>query len=189
LLEVLHPRQVSQSAGWGSFSAGGAWVRWGTFSVYGVKLGRQPVVARGGQGGGQGIEAVVLAGVASEAREHPHPCRKLRRHVHYGLTGRRQPHRQMPTEAPGVLHRLGRRSGNRFAQRSRALKPVRSCGKLARSRSSPVASSTTATAPRRLVRIDPDEHLHERIPPFRSEFCHLRARRTFRLWVLFSYLF
>ncbi len=38
LLEVLHPRQVSQSAGWGSPSAGGAWVRWGTFSVYGVKL-------------------------------------------------------------------------------------------------------------------------------------------------------
>jgi hypothetical protein len=38
LLEVLHPRQVSQSAGWGSLSAGGAWVRWGTFSVYGVKL-------------------------------------------------------------------------------------------------------------------------------------------------------
>jgi hypothetical protein len=38
LLEVLHPRQVSQSAAWGSFSAGGAWVRWGTFSVYGVKL-------------------------------------------------------------------------------------------------------------------------------------------------------
>jgi hypothetical protein len=38
LLEVLHPRQVSQSAGWGSFSAGAAWVRWGTFSVYGVKL-------------------------------------------------------------------------------------------------------------------------------------------------------
>ena len=38
LLEVLHPRQVSQSAGWGSFSAGAAWVRWGTFSVYGVNL-------------------------------------------------------------------------------------------------------------------------------------------------------
>src|SRR5215210_813065 len=38
LLEVLHPRQVSQSAGWGSTSSGGAWVRWGTFSVYGVKL-------------------------------------------------------------------------------------------------------------------------------------------------------
>ena len=38
LLEVLHPRQVSQSAGWGGFSAGAAWVRWGTFSVYGVKL-------------------------------------------------------------------------------------------------------------------------------------------------------
>ena len=33
LLEVLHPRQVSQSAGFD----GAAWVRWGTFSVYGVK--------------------------------------------------------------------------------------------------------------------------------------------------------
>jgi hypothetical protein len=38
LLEVLHPRQVSQSAGWGSPSAGAAWVRWSSFSVYGVKL-------------------------------------------------------------------------------------------------------------------------------------------------------
>ncbi len=38
LLEVLHPRQVSQSAGWGSSSAGAAWVRWRSFSVYGVKL-------------------------------------------------------------------------------------------------------------------------------------------------------
>jgi hypothetical protein len=38
LLEVLHPRQVSQSAGWGSPSAGAAWVRWGSFSVYGMKL-------------------------------------------------------------------------------------------------------------------------------------------------------
>lgn len=37
-LEVLHPRQVSQSAGWGNASSGGAWVRWGSFSVYGVKL-------------------------------------------------------------------------------------------------------------------------------------------------------
>jgi Transposase DDE domain len=34
LLEVLHPRQISQSAGF----AGAAWVRWGSFSVYGVKL-------------------------------------------------------------------------------------------------------------------------------------------------------
>jgi hypothetical protein len=38
LLAVLHPRQVSQSAGWGSPSAGASWVRWGSFSVYGVKL-------------------------------------------------------------------------------------------------------------------------------------------------------
>ncbi|MDQ4063185.1 MAG: transposase [Actinomycetota bacterium] len=38
LLSVLHPRQVSQSAGWGNPSAGAAWVRWGSFSVYGVKL-------------------------------------------------------------------------------------------------------------------------------------------------------
>ena len=34
LLEVLHPRQVGQSAG----LEGAAWVRWGSFSVYGVKL-------------------------------------------------------------------------------------------------------------------------------------------------------
>jgi hypothetical protein len=34
LLAVMHPRQVSHSA---SFY-GAAWVRWGSFSVYGVKL-------------------------------------------------------------------------------------------------------------------------------------------------------
>jgi hypothetical protein len=49
-------------------------------------------------------------------------------------------------EPAGVLHRLGRRSGNRLAQRSSDLKPERSCGKLARSRSSLVASSSTAKA-------------------------------------------
>jgi Transposase DDE domain len=34
LLSVLHPRQVSQGLGFD----GAAWVRWGSFSVYGVKL-------------------------------------------------------------------------------------------------------------------------------------------------------
>jgi hypothetical protein len=34
LLSVLHPRQVPQSAGF----EGATWVRWGSFSVYGVKL-------------------------------------------------------------------------------------------------------------------------------------------------------
>ncbi len=38
LLEVLHPREVAQSGAWGSSSAGAAWLRWGSFSVYGVKL-------------------------------------------------------------------------------------------------------------------------------------------------------
>jgi Transposase DDE domain len=38
LLAVLHPREVAQSGGWGSSSAGAGWVRWGSFSVYGVKL-------------------------------------------------------------------------------------------------------------------------------------------------------
>jgi hypothetical protein len=33
LLEVLHPRQVAQSAGF----EGGSWVRWGSFALYGVK--------------------------------------------------------------------------------------------------------------------------------------------------------
>jgi hypothetical protein len=53
---------------------------------------------------------------------------------------------QMTTETAGVLHRLGRRSRKRFAQRSSDLRPARSCGKAARSRSSPVASSIAATA-------------------------------------------
>ena len=34
LLSVMHPRQVGHSAGF----YGAAWVRWGSFSVYGVKL-------------------------------------------------------------------------------------------------------------------------------------------------------
>jgi len=34
LLSVLHPRQVAQSAGF----EGAAWVRWGSFALYGVKL-------------------------------------------------------------------------------------------------------------------------------------------------------
>ena len=34
LLEVLHPRQVAQSAGF----EGAGWVRWGSFALYGVKL-------------------------------------------------------------------------------------------------------------------------------------------------------
>jgi len=38
---------------------------------------RKPFVARGGKRGGEGIYPVVLAGVASEAREHPYPRRKL----------------------------------------------------------------------------------------------------------------
>ena len=38
LLEVLHPRQVRQSAGWGGSSTGAAWARWGSFAVYGAKL-------------------------------------------------------------------------------------------------------------------------------------------------------
>ena len=35
LLEVLHPRQVSQGSG---FEGAASWARWGSFSVYGVKL-------------------------------------------------------------------------------------------------------------------------------------------------------
>jgi hypothetical protein len=46
--------------------------------------------ARRPERGGEGMEAVVLAGVASEAREHPHPCRKLGWHVHHRPAGRRQ---------------------------------------------------------------------------------------------------
>jgi hypothetical protein len=45
---------------------------------------------------------------------------------------------------PPAFSTAQRRSGNRFAQRSRALKPPRLCGKLAHSTSSPTTPSTTA---------------------------------------------
>jgi hypothetical protein len=48
LLAVLHPRQVSQSAGWGSSSVGAAWIRWGSFSVYGVKRSFHLICATNG---------------------------------------------------------------------------------------------------------------------------------------------
>ena len=38
LLSVLHPRQVRKSVGWGGYSSGAAWVRWGSYSVYGMKV-------------------------------------------------------------------------------------------------------------------------------------------------------
>src|SRR5215218_6465002 len=83
---------------------------------------------------------------AITGREHPHPCRELGRDVHDRLAGRRQPPRQVPTEPARVLHgptTLGE-----------PLRPAleapqafsRSCGKLALSTSSPLASSTAATA-------------------------------------------
>src|SRR5215207_3192992 len=105
---------------------------------------RQPLVARGGQGGSEGVEPVVLAGVA--AREHPHPRRKLRRHVHHGFAGRCQPPCQVPTEAAGVLHRPTT-LGEPFRPALEGPQAFsRFCRKLARSTSSPTASSTTATA-------------------------------------------
>ncbi len=53
----------------------------GGFGIY----GRHPFVARGRKRGGEAIEAFVLAGVASEAREHPNPRGELGRHVHHRL--------------------------------------------------------------------------------------------------------
>src|SRR5215218_1895284 len=47
---------------------------------------------------------------------------------------------------PPAFSTAQRRSANLLAQRSRDLRPARFCGKLARSRNSPVASSTAATA-------------------------------------------
>ena len=55
------------------------------------------------------------------------------------------PLRQVPAEAASVLH-CPATLGKRFAQRSRDLRPARFCGKLARSTSSPMASSIAATA-------------------------------------------
>ena len=85
--------------------------------------------------------------------------------------------------SPLAFSTAQRRSGNRLAQRSSHLKPERSCGKVARSRSSPNASSTAATATptpcgdRPLLALS-----HARVAPFRwGPLSHRRERRTFRL--------
>jgi hypothetical protein len=67
--------------------------------------GCQALVTPSGQRGGEGVQSIVLAGVASEAREHTHPCRKLGRHVHHRLVGCYQPLGQVPTKATSVLYR------------------------------------------------------------------------------------
>jgi hypothetical protein len=146
---------------------------------------RQPLVARGGQRRCCGIDPVVFAGVTD--RKHPHPRRELGRHVHHGLSGRRQPHRQphrqVPTPRPPAFSTAQRRSGNRLAQRWSDLKPERSCGKLARSRSSLVASSTAATATDALWGSTPISTFScARTSAFRSDLRHhRRERRTFRV--------
>jgi hypothetical protein len=77
----------------------------------------------------------------------PSPAQsELGRPVNHELAGRCQPPRQVTTEPAGVLHHLGRRSGNRLAQCWRDLKSALFCGKLARSRNSPTCSSIAATA-------------------------------------------
>ena len=78
------------------------------------------------------------------------------------LPGTDRGHRRSPP--------LRRRSGKCFAHRSRALKPARSCGKLARSRNSPVASSITATAKDALWGSTPmSTFMRMHAPPFRSD--------------------
>jgi hypothetical protein len=91
---------------------------------------------------------------------------------------------------PRAFSTAQRRSVNRFAQRSRRLKPERSWEKPTRSRSSPVASSTAATAKDALWGSTP-------ISTFMSTctsvsvgpLCRQRGRRTFRLRALVPYLF
>ena len=91
---------------------------------------------------------------------------------------------------PPAFSTAQRRSGNRFAQRSRDLKPARSCGKEARSRSSPVASSTAATATDALWGSTPISTFMARAPPFRSDLCAIGAREGHSDFVLvLPYLF
>src|SRR5829696_6303982 len=128
--------------------------------------------------GPEGIDPVVLAGVA--AREHSNPRRKLGRHVHHGFTSRYQPPRQVPTETAGVLYgptALGGpfRPAFEGSQASAVLGEAGVIEELA------CGFVDRGDGDRRLVGIDPYEHLHARVPPFRSNLRHRRARRTFRL--------
>jgi hypothetical protein len=102
-----------------------------------------PLVAPGGQRGGEGVQPIVLSGVA--AREHPHARRELGGHVHHRLAGRCQPLGQVFAETSGVLD-----GPTTLAQ---PFRPTfegpqafsRFCGKLAHSMSSPT-SPTAARA-------------------------------------------
>jgi hypothetical protein len=84
-----------------------------------------------------------------------------------------QPHCQVTTEAASVLDGPTTLGEPCRPERSRALKPARFCRKVARSTSSPVASSTTATATLTPCGDRPRSRpscVHA--PPFRSELCH-----------------
>src|SRR5215216_4119879 len=83
---------------------------------------------------------------------------------------------------PPAFSTAQRRSANLLAQRSRDLRPARFCGKLARSRNSPVASSSAATATEPLWGSTPIKtFMSAHAPPFRWDLRHRLARRTFRL--------
>src|SRR5215217_6321542 len=132
-------------------------------------LGRMPRKMRAARSG-EGIEAVVLAGVAG--RKHPHPCRKLGQHIHHGLAGGCQPPRQVPTEAAGVLHRpppLGEPFGPAFEgpQAGAALREASTLEELA------FGFVDCRYGERPFVGIYPDEHIHERM--------HLRFGGTFAI--------
>ena len=67
LLSVLHPRQISQGSGF----SGAAWVRWGSFSVYGVKL-----------------HLICATKMGSLSLLRAHPCQHRRRLLERGASRR-----------------------------------------------------------------------------------------------------
>lgn len=101
LLEVLHPRQVGQSAGF----EGAAWVRWGSFSVYGLKLhplcatNRVPIsyeLTAANVGAEVGLSGELLAATLSLGQEKDLLARGL---LGTYSTGARRPQQPWPSPA------------------------------------------------------------------------------------------
>ncbi len=98
---------------------------------------RQLLVAPGGQRGGEGIQ------LSSFLRALPLQSTRTCAESLGGTSTTDSPAAaNLPAKCrprPPAFSTAQRRSGKRFAQRSRALRPARFCGKVARSTGSPVA--------------------------------------------------
>ncbi len=134
LLSVLHPRQVSQGSGF----PGGAWARWGSFSVYGVKL-HLIFCATNGVPISYELTPANVADVSlaeeliNEAALGEGAARRLLGDLAYRSEGLREALAEVRTSSPGdgAVRAAGRgqaASGDRPLQPEEGLRPGRDVG-------------------------------------------------------------